>query len=108
LRESAIIPQIPLMREAVPHEPQLALLDILLDRVQQLLFRDLLLGIGPSWDLHNHVQDCLLLISVEWDIMEWGDGDAIFFNEDTVFEGERLADFTDGVGRWGFGVRHCW
>ncbi len=41
LRESAIIPQIAVVGEAISDKSQLALLDILLDRIELLLFRDL-------------------------------------------------------------------
>ena len=38
LWESTVVPEIALVREAVPNEAKLALLDVLLDRVQFLLF----------------------------------------------------------------------
>jgi hypothetical protein len=40
--ESAIIPEVTLVGEAVANESKLALLDVLLDRVQKLVFGDLL------------------------------------------------------------------
>lgn len=46
-RESTIVPEVALVREAVAHISQLALLDILLNRVKELLFRDLLTKITP-------------------------------------------------------------
>ena len=41
LRECTIIPEITLVREAVADKPDLALLDVLLDRVEKLLLGDL-------------------------------------------------------------------
>jgi hypothetical protein len=61
--------------EAVADETKLALLDVLLDRVQKLLLGDLHLAIGPSWDFDNHVEDSLGLIGVEGNIVEWRDWD---------------------------------
>jgi hypothetical protein len=85
------------VREAVANESKLALLDVLLDGVQEFLFRDLYsisvspmcfsmfdvlcdfsltmvsyleLRIGPSRDLNDHVQNSLLLVGEQWDIME--------------------------------------
>lgn len=40
--ESTIVPEIALVGEAIAHEPKLALLDVLLDGVEELFFRDLL------------------------------------------------------------------
>ena len=62
------------MGEAVANEAELALLGILLDGVEKLLLGDLHLGIGPTWDLDNHVQDGLLVVGIEGDVVEGGDG----------------------------------
>jgi hypothetical protein len=40
--ESTIVPEVALVGEAVANKPKLAFLDILLDRVQELVFGDLL------------------------------------------------------------------
>ena len=42
------------------------------------------LGVGPSWDLNDHVHDGLLLVGVERDIMEWRDWLAILLDVDAV------------------------
>jgi hypothetical protein len=47
-REGTIIPEIALVREAVANETKLALLDILLDRVEELFFGDLAINHGIS------------------------------------------------------------
>ena len=44
LRESTIVPEVTLVREAVSDKSKLAFLDILLDRVEQLLFANLVDG----------------------------------------------------------------
>ena len=59
----------------------------------------LLLGVGPSWDLNDHVQDSLLLIGVEWDIVERGDWLAVALDEDAVLQGVWGADLADGILR---------
>lgn len=87
LRESAVVPEIAMMRKAISDVTEFAFLDILLDWVHWLFlgnlsrvrgggpFRmgalvkvgelaDLHLCIGPSWNLYNHVEDGLLLIGV--------------------------------------------
>jgi len=46
----------------------------------------LLLGIAPSWDLDDHVQDRLLLVGVQGHVVEGRDGHAILLNVDSVFE----------------------
>jgi len=39
--ESTVVPEVALVREAVAHEPELALLDVLLDGIEELLLGDL-------------------------------------------------------------------
>ena len=41
LRKGTVVPDVTLVREAVADESQLALLDVLLDRVKGLIFGDL-------------------------------------------------------------------
>lgn len=45
------------------------------------------LSIGPPRNLNNHVQDGLLLIGIEGNIVEGGDGNAILLDVDTVLQG---------------------
>jgi hypothetical protein len=102
--ESPVVPQVAFVGEAVSNESKLALLDILLDRVPEVvsieaqggwfsgrtrilpwkssstlddivcsglaLCTNLKLGIGPSRDLNDHVQDSLLLICIQGNVME--------------------------------------
>ena len=121
------------MWEAVTDEAKFALLDILLDRVEGLLFGDLMkagwlavmserytgrtarvrrrqcfpmcyvggtdlhLRIGPAGNLDNHVEDGLLLIGIQGDIVEWGNGDAILLNKDAMLEGVGSANLAGGI-----------
>ena len=62
--------------------------------------RYLLLGVGPTGDLNDHVQDGLLLVGIERNVVEGRHGDAVLLNEHTVLEGVGRADLADGV-------RHC-
>jgi hypothetical protein len=97
LREGTVVPQVTLVREAVSDVSKLALLDVLLDGVEELLLGDLKLSIGPSRNLDNHVQDVLLLVGVERNIVEGGDGLAILLDVNTVLEGVGSRNLADGV-----------
>lgn len=123
LREGAIVPEIALVREAVPDVAQLALLDVLLDGVEGLLLGDLLgasatnsrqlfvcsfslvelggthlhLGVGPAGHLNDHVEDRLLLVGIQRDVVEGRDGHAILLDEDAVFEGVGGANLPGSV-----------
>lgn len=58
-----------MVREAISNKAEFALLCILFDWIKELFLANFQLGISPSRDLDNHVQDGLALISKEWDIM---------------------------------------
>jgi len=60
--------------EAVANVTQPTLLDILLNWVEGLFFRDLHFGIGPAGDFDDHVEDAIVLVSEEGDIVPWADG----------------------------------
>ena len=60
------------------------------------------LGIGPSRNLDNHVQDGLLLVGIERNIVEGGDGNAILLDVDSVLESVGGSDLADAVLR-----SHC-
>jgi hypothetical protein len=55
------------------------------------------LGIGPSRNLNNHVQDGLLLVGIERNIMERRNGLAILLDVDSVLEGVGSRNLADGV-----------
>lgn len=61
------------------------------------------LGVGPSRNLNNHVQDGLLLVGIEGDIVEGRDGDAILLDVDAVLKGVGSGDLADAVR----GRSHC-
>jgi hypothetical protein len=72
------------MRETVANEAQLALLDVLLDWIERLLFADLHFGVSPARDFDYHIEDTIRLISVEWDIVEGGNDAAVVLEEYTM------------------------
>jgi hypothetical protein len=84
LRESTVVPDVAVVREAVANEAKLALLDILLDRVEGLLLGDLHLRVGPARDLDDHVEDAIALVSEERNVMEGRDDRAVLLDEDTM------------------------
>lgn len=91
LGQGSVVPDVALVREAVGHEPQLTLLDVLLDGIHRglqanlrvrhaifVLFRsmnlrdrqtDLHFRVGPTWHLHHHVVDSFLLVGVQWNVV---------------------------------------
>ena len=110
------------MGEAIADIAKLALLDILFDWVQFLLFGNLKVlvqqqwlqewngrvmmtylhfGISPAWNLHNHVKNGLLLIGVQGDVMKGRQWDTILFNVDAMLQcvgGPILSDRVPGGG----------
>jgi hypothetical protein len=59
-------------------------------------FAYLHLSIGPSWNFHNHVQDCLLLIGIEGHIVKWRNWDTILLDVDSVLESIGGGDLAGG------------
>ena len=84
LRESTVVPDVTVVREAVADVAQTALLDILLDGVEGLLLGDLHLGVGPAGDLNNHVEDPVVLVGEEGDVVEGRDDLAILLDVHAV------------------------
>ncbi len=78
LRESAVVPDISVVGEAVPHETQFSALDVLLDRVESLLLRDFHLRVGPAGDFNDHVEDAVVLIGEKGDIVPWRHNLSVF------------------------------
>lgn len=99
LGEGTVVPEVALVGEAVADEAKLALLDILLDGVEELLLGDLKLAVGPSRDLDDHVQDGLLLVGKERNVVEGRHGDAILLNVDAVLQSVLGGNLADGVSR---------
>lgn len=71
LGESTVVPDVPVVGEAIPDVAQSTLLDVLLDRIEYFLFGNFHLGVGPAGNLDYHVEDTLVSISEEGDIVEW-------------------------------------
>lgn len=65
LGEGAIVPEITLVGEAVADKAQLALLDILLDGVEEFLLGDLIVGLVLA--VECGVIDC----RVDWTTQQW-------------------------------------
>jgi len=74
LGESAVVPDVTVVRETVANITQSTLLDILFDRVEGLFFRDLHFGVGPAGNLDDHVEDAIVLVSEEGDVVPWAEG----------------------------------
>lgn len=70
--------------EAVAHEAQATLFNVLLNRVERLLLGDFHLCIGPARNLNNHVKDSIILVGKERDVVERRDNSAILLDEDAV------------------------
>lgn len=77
-----------MVREAVPDETQLALLDVLLDGVERLLLGNLHLGVGPARHLDDHVEDRLGLVGKERNVVERRDDLAVALDVGAVLCGQ--------------------
>ena len=84
LRESTVVPDVTVVREAVTDVTETALLDILLDGVERLLLGDFHLGVGPTGNLDDHVEDAIVLVGEQRDVVPWRNDRAILFNENAV------------------------
>lgn len=84
LGESAIVPDVSMVREAVAHEAKTALLDVLLYWIEALLLAYLHFGVGPPGDLHDHVQDSIVLVREERNVVERRDDLAVALNVSAV------------------------
>ena len=73
LREGAVVPDVAVVWEAVADETQTAFFDVLLDGIEWLLLADLELGVGPTRDLDNHVENAIALVGKERDVVEGGE-----------------------------------
>ena len=87
LGEGTVVPDVTMVREAVANETQAALLNILLDGVERLILGDLKLGVGPTGDLDNHVEDAMALVSKERNVVEGGDDGSVLFGVDAMLWG---------------------
>jgi hypothetical protein len=74
-----------MMREAVAHIAQTALLNILFDGIERLLLGDLHLGVSPARNFDDHVQDSVVLVCEKGDVVKGGHDSAILFDVDSMF-----------------------
>ena len=70
LGECTVIPDVARVGETVADEAQLALLCVLLDRVEIFFFGCFHLGVGPTRNLNDHVEDAVVAVCKEGDVME--------------------------------------
>ena len=85
LRESAVVPDVAVVGEAVAHVAQATLFDVLFDGIERLLLADFHLGVGPAGNLDDHVEYAIALIGEERDVMERRDDPAILLDVDSMF-----------------------
>lgn len=99
LRESAVVPDVPVVRETVANVSQPAFLDILLDRIEGLLLGDLHLCIGPARNLDDHIENAIVLVSEERNVVEGRDDGSVLLNEHTMLKSVGRASKARGVLR---------
>ena len=85
LGESTVIPNISMMRETIADETKFPLFDILFDRIESFFFGNLHLGVGPSRNFDDHVEDTGILISKERNVVEGRNGNAVLFQINAMF-----------------------
>lgn len=67
------------MGEAVANETQTTLFDVLLNGIEDLILGYFQLGVGPTRDLNDHVEDTIVLVVKERNVVEGGnDGPVVF------------------------------
>ena len=71
--------------EAVPHEAQSTLFNILFDRIELFLFGNFHLGVGPTGNFDYHVEDTLVLVGEKRDVMERRDDTSILLDINAMF-----------------------
>lgn len=84
LRESTVVPDVTVVREAVTDVTETALLDILLDGVERLLLGDFHLGVGPTGNLDDHVEDAIGLVGKQRNVVPRRDDLSLLLSEHTV------------------------
>lgn len=110
LRERAVVVDVAVVREAVAHEAQRALLCVLDDGVEGLGLGDLELGVGPARDLDDHVEDGAgrdggRRGGEQRDVVERRHGRAVVLNVHAVLEGILRGDASGRVCcGWGSGA----
>jgi hypothetical protein len=72
------------VREAIANETQSTLLDILFNGIEGFLLANFHLGVGPTRDLDDHVENAVVLVCKERDVVEGRYHRAILFDVDAV------------------------
>jgi hypothetical protein len=98
LREGTVVPDVTVVGEAVADETQTTLFDVLLDGVERLILGDLELGVGPTGDLDDHVEDAIALVGEERDVVEGGDDGPVLFGIDAMIWRGLVSGWTADVG----------
>ena len=70
--------------EAVADETQAALLGVLFDGVKGLFLADFHLGVGPTRDLDDEVEDAIVLVGEKRDVVEGGHHLALVLDVDSM------------------------
>jgi len=71
--------------EAITNVAKATFLDVLLDGVERLLFRNFHLSVRPARHLDDHVQDTIVVVREERDIMERRDNASIVLGVYAMF-----------------------
>jgi hypothetical protein len=85
LGESTVIPDVPMVGEAVAHVAQAALFDVLLDGIERFLLGNFHLGVRPAGNFDNHVENAIVLIGEERDVVERRDDLAVVLDINAMF-----------------------
>ncbi len=84
LRERAIVPDVSMVREAIPHVAEAPAFDILLDRIERLVPGGLHLSVRPSRYFDDDIQYALVLVGKERNIVKWRNDGSILLDENAV------------------------
>jgi hypothetical protein len=88
-----------MVRKTIPHKAQLALLNILFNRIIRLVLTNLLLCVRPAGDLHHHVEYLRGRIGQgrqQGNIVPGGNHHTGLLEVNPVCEGVRLTDIAGG------------
>lgn len=84
LGESAVVPDVAMVGEAVADETQATLFDVLLDGVEGLLLGYFHLGVGPAGNLDDHVEDAIAPVREKWDVVPGRNDLTVSFDVNSV------------------------
>ena len=84
LGESTIVPDVTMVREAVADETQATFFDVLFNGVESFLLGDFHLGVGPTGNLDDHVEDAIVLVGKKWNVVPRGNDSAVSLDVHSV------------------------